>query len=116
MMIPRAAREISLRPGARFMQQEIDLNLARLGELNKLKQTLERIIPAQNSATVQPGSVVCTNNGNYYISISAGILQTDNTTYYAISAASPIGAKLAGLKAGDEFTFNGKKFVIESVA
>jgi len=102
--------------GREIMQQEIDLNLARLNELNKLKQALERIIPGQKSKTVQPGSVVRTNNGNYYISISAGALKVDNVVYYAISAASPIGTKLAGLSAGNEFSFNGKKFVVESVA
>ena len=102
--------------GREIMQQEIDLNLARLSELNKLKQTLERIIPSQKSSTVQPGSVVRTNNGNYYLSISAGTLKVDHTVYYAISAASPIGSKLSGLSAGNEFTFNGKKFIVEIVA
>jgi len=101
--------------GRERMQQEIDLNLVRLNELNKLKQTLERIIPGQKSATVLPGSVVRTNNGNYYVSISAGALKVDNIVYYAISAASPIGEKLAGLSKGNEFNFNGKKYIIEGV-
>ena len=102
--------------GREVMQQEIDLNLVRLGELEKLKSTLDKIIPAQNNTTAQPGALVRTNNGSYYISISAGPLKIDNTSYYAISSASPIGAKLIGLSAGNEFEFNGKKFVIETVA
>jgi transcription elongation GreA/GreB family factor len=101
--------------GREIMQQEIDLNLARLNDLNQLKQTLDRIIPGQKSQTAQSGSIVRTNNGNYYISISAGALKVDSVTYYAISAASPIGAKLAGRNAGDQFSFNGKTFVVESV-
>src|SRR6185503_18052823 len=58
--------------GREIMQQEIDLNLIRLNEINKLKQVLERIMPDQSSSTVQPGSVVQTNNGNYYVAIGAG--------------------------------------------
>ena len=101
--------------GREVMQQEIDLNLTRLNELNKLKQTLDRIAPNQKNTAAQPGAVVCTDNGNYYIAISAEQLKVNGATYYAISAASPIGTKLAGLKAGDSFTLNGKKVLIESI-
>jgi transcription elongation GreA/GreB family factor len=101
--------------GRELMQQEIDLNLTRLNELNKIKQTLDRIIPDQSSDVIAPGSVVCTNQGNYYIAISAGQLKVDGVVYYAISIASPIGSKLSGLKKGDKFEFNGKKFAIEQV-
>jgi len=101
--------------GRETMQQEIDLNITRLNELNKLKQVLERIIPEQTGSTVMPGSVVRTSNGNYYIAIGAGKLKIDDTTYYAISAESPIGEKLAGQATGYKFDFNGKKFEIESV-
>ena len=102
--------------GRESMQQEIDLNLTRMSELNKQKQALELIIPAQKSSVVLPGSVVHTNNGNYYIAISAKQLKVDNISYYAISIASPIGEKLSGRKAGDSFEMNGKKYIIESVA
>jgi len=101
--------------GRETMQQEIDLNITRLNELNKLKQVLERIVPDQTGSSVMPGSVVRTSNGNYYIAIGAGKLKIDETTYFAISAESPIGEKLAGQKTGYKFDFNGKKFVIESV-
>ena len=102
--------------GREVMQQEIDLNLVRLNELNKLKAAIEHILPSQKGSVVVPGSVVYTNNGNYYIAIGAGQLKLDGTNYYAISIASPIGAKLAGQIAGYEFTWNGKKFVIEKVS
>jgi transcription elongation GreA/GreB family factor len=97
------------------MQQEIDLNMARLNELNKLKAALEHITPTQQGTVALPGSVVYTNNGNYYLAISAGQLKVDNVIFYAISAASPIGSKLVGKKAGDSFELNGKMFVIEKV-
>ncbi len=102
--------------GRETMQQEIDLNITRLNELNKLKLALERIIPDQAGSIAMPGSVVRTSNGNYYLSIGAGKLKIGNDIYYAISIESPIGEKLAGQKAKHTFDFNGKTFVIESVA
>ncbi len=101
--------------GRETMQQEIDLNITRLNELAKLKQTMERIIPDQISNTVIPGSVVRTNTASYYIAIGAGKLKIAEAVYYAISMESPIGEKLAGQKAGHTFDFNGKKMVVESV-
>ncbi len=101
--------------GVETIQQDIDLNITRLNELNKLKQALERIIPEQVSSTVIPGSVVRTNNGSYYIAIGAGKIKADDVTYYAVSQESPIGEKLAGNKAGHKFEFNGRTYQIESV-
>ena len=101
--------------GRETMQQEIDLNITRLNELGKLKQTMERIIPEQTSGTVAPGSVVRTSSGNYYIAIGAGKLKIGDNIYYAISLESPIGEKLAGQKAGYAFEFNNRKITIENV-
>jgi transcription elongation GreA/GreB family factor len=101
--------------GREMMQQEISQNQGRLNELNKLKATLEHISPTQKGAVALPGSIVYTNNGNFYIAISAGVLKADGTGFYAISAASPVGAKLMGQRVGYEFELNGKKFVVEGV-
>lgn len=98
-----------------MMQQEIDQSLVRLHELEKLKATLQHIDPSLHSATICPGSVVHTGNGNFYISISAGQLQVEDNTYYAISAASPIGAQLMGKTTGYSFFLNGKDFLIKDV-
>ncbi len=101
--------------GRELMQQEIDLNRTRINELNKLKQVLERISPAHKSETAQPGSLVYTSIGNYYIAIGAGQLNVDGCNYYAISAASPIGLKLMTLKTGSSFLLNGKTVEIINV-
>ncbi len=99
-----------------MMQQEINRDLARKYELQKLKAALDLIDPEQQATTVQPGSIVYTDSGNYYIAISAGQLKVDGTGYYSISAVTPIGKKLIGLKAGDVFEFNGKSIRVEQVA
>lgn len=98
-----------------MMQQDINMNLARLNELHKLKAALQQIHTASVGVKALPGSVVYTSNGNYYIAISAGKLQVDGTSYYAISPSSPIGMKMMNLQAGDPFELGGKKFLIVRV-
>src|SRR5215207_6247195 len=83
-----------------MIQQEINRELARLYELQKQKAVLDQIDPKQQTNYVQPGTLVYTNNGNYFISISAGHVSVDNDQFLAISAASPIALKLSGLKQG----------------
>ncbi len=102
--------------GREVLQQEIEMNLARLNELHKMQTILDRIIPAQKEHIASNGSVVYTNNGNFYLAIGAGKLKVGDTPFYAVSVESPVGSKLAGKTAGQEFSFNDKKFVIEKVA
>ena len=101
--------------GRAMMQQETDRNMAQLNEANKLKVALNTINPATVHTAIDTGSVVKTNNGNFYLAISAGTIQVDGVSYFAISPASPIGIELKGLKAGDRFDLNGKGYTIEGV-
>lgn len=98
-----------------MMQQDINMNLARLNELQKLSATLSLIPASQNSTTVQPGSVVFTDNGNYYLSVSAGALHAGGVRFHAISSSSPLGVKLTGRRVGDTIELNGKRFTIDGV-
>ena len=98
-----------------MMQQETDRNMAQLNEANKLKVALNTINPAISHNVAEPGSIIKTNNGNFYLAISAGTLTVSGENYFAISPASPIGLKMKGLKAGEEFVVNGKGYKIISI-
>lgn len=98
-----------------MMQQEIDMNTSHINDLQRLKVALDLISPEHQGDTVQPGSIVHTNQGNYYMAVGIGKLLANDVPYYAISASAPLGARLMGLKAGDSFSFNGKDFVISEV-
>ncbi len=102
--------------GREMAQQETNRNLAQLNEANKLMVALNRISATGVSARAEPGSVITTNNGNFYLAISAGSLQAGGKTYFAVSPASPVGLKLAGKLAGESFSLNGKSYTIESVS
>lgn len=101
--------------GREMAQQETNRNLTQLNEANKLLVALNRIGTSGQSTTAEAGSVVRTNQGNFYLSISAGNIKINDETYIAISTASPIGFKLKGTKAGDHVSFNGKNYSIVEV-
>jgi transcription elongation GreA/GreB family factor len=98
-----------------MMQQETDRNMAQLNEANKLLVALNRISTVGASEKAEPGSVILTSNGNFYLAISAGSLLLNGKNYFAVSPASPVGNMLSGKKAGEGFTLNGKTYQIESV-
>jgi transcription elongation GreA/GreB family factor len=101
--------------GRAMMQLEIEKNTIQLAEAQKLKQLLDQINPERKMDRVQLGSLVITDQGNFYISISVGQLQHDTETYFAIAAASPIGLKLNGHSAGDVVLFNNKNYSIKEI-
>jgi len=101
--------------GRAMMQQETDRNLQQLIETNKLKVALNRVNPGHISDAIEPGSVVITDNGSFYMAISAGALSVGAETYFAVSPASPIGLLLAGKKTGEKIILNGKPYAITMV-
>ncbi|MES2110691.1 MAG: 3-oxoacyl-ACP synthase [Bacteroidota bacterium] len=101
--------------GREMMQQETDRNMAQLNEANKLKVALNKISTNIVTAKIEPGNVVITDNGSFYIAVSAGILEVDGEKYFAISPSSPIGLKLLGQKQGGMFKLNDKIYQIKQV-
>ena len=101
--------------GRSMMQLEIEKYSAQLAEAFKLRKVLVQVNVEKIYQTVQLGSLVITNNGNYFISISAGRLNLDEIEYLAISLSSPIGQLLFNKKSNDTFEFRDKKYLIESV-
>jgi|SRR6185437_4642315 len=101
--------------GREMMQQQTNRNLTQLNEANKLKIILNKINPGVVNHKADLGSVVFTDNGNFYLAISAGTLKVDNESYFAISPASPVGLMLKGQKAGGEFKINDKIYHIKQI-
>jgi len=100
--------------GREMAQQASDRNMAQLHEANKLKVSLNQV-PVTPSNIIENGSVVITDVGSFYIAVSAGTLRVDAVNYFAISLASPIGQKMKGLKTGDSFNLNGKRYLVKQV-
>ena len=98
-----------------MMQQEISRNSLQLMEAKKLRISMNKLSPDSTSPIVKPGSYVCTSNGDFYISISAGLIKTDDKSTYAVSQFSPIGKQLLDLQSGETITVNNQTYTILSV-
>ncbi len=98
-----------------MMHLDMERYSGQMAEAVKVKQELAQIEVGKLYQAVQPGSLVRTSQGNYFLAVSAGKIQLDQADYFAVSAASPIGSKLKGLKAGEAFLFNNKQLKIKEV-
>ncbi|MCX6182419.1 MAG: 3-oxoacyl-ACP synthase [Bacteroidetes bacterium] len=101
--------------GRAMMQLEQEKNAEQLTKANELLIAMEKIDPSIASDKVALGSLVITNRGQFYISISAGKISIDGKDYFAVSPQAPIAARLIGLQAKQTFQFNGVEYLVEAV-
>lgn len=101
--------------GRAMMHLEMEKNAGQLEESVKLKHVLDTIHLDTSTDSAQPGSLVTTDRGEFFIAISIGEVTLEGKPYFVISAASPIGQKLIGLKAGDKMTFRNQTYTIERI-
>lgn len=102
--------------GREMAQQDINRNKQLLADAQQQKAILQSLKDIGDANTARNGSLLITNQGNFYISISAGQLQLEGKTYFAISAASPIGKLFIGKPVGEQVLFNGKTYLIQEIA
>jgi transcription elongation GreA/GreB family factor len=102
--------------GRAMMQLEIEKNTVQLAETMKLKRSLDQLKYNVSSEVIQPGSLVITDQGNFFIAISVGRLTLGSEVYAVVSPESPIGAMLLGLQKNSSFTFSNKTYTITGVS
>lgn len=98
-----------------MLQQDINMSMERLSKAKQDHATLQRVDTLSSQKIVNEGSLVLTNNGNFYLSVSAGKFKVGGQLYYAISITSPIGQQLKGKQQGNEFSLNGRNYKILEV-
>jgi len=98
--------------GREMLQIEIQKNEIQLSKTLKTLQELSKINLLKTNDTVEYGSLVITNNGNYFIAIAYGKIEIENNIFYSISLASPIGKLLLNKKIKEHFTFQEKEYTI----
>lgn len=101
--------------GRAMLQLEREKLGQQLLEAEKTTIILRKVNASTQSKTIILGSLVKTTNANYYIAISAGKFEDNNTTVFCISASTPIGKLLMGKQEGTTFKFNGKEHKILNV-
>ena len=94
---------------------DLEKNSQHLIDAQKMLDSLKAISPKMVSDTVLLGSLVKTTTNIFFISISAGKIDIDNTSVFAISLSSPIGLLLKNKTKGDKVEFNGNTFTITEI-
>jgi len=101
---------------ARAMAQlEIEKSTSQLAEAGKLKRMLGEFSGETETSKAQLGSLIQTNNGWFYISLSAGKVILSDVPYICLSPVSPLGAKMMNLVSGDKFRFNQVNYILLAV-
>jgi len=101
--------------GRAMLQLEIEKAGQQLQAVIQMKETLAKIDVRKKTKIAHLGSVVISNQANYFLSISAGKITVENINYFAISIYSPIGKLFLGKKKGTEISFNNLNILIKEI-
>ena len=102
--------------GRAMLQLEMEKAGQQLQSIQQMKDTLARIDLSKNSEVVVLGSVIETDLGIYFLSVSVGQIQVEKKIYFAISTSSPIGKLLLGKREGEELVWSGRKIQINKIS
>ena len=95
-----------------MLQIEREAAGKQLREIEKVMRQLDKVTISDISETIRLGSIIETNQANFFISISVGKLQVGDIIYLGIAPAAPIGLCLLGKGKNDQFNFNGLVYKI----
>jgi len=101
--------------GRAMIQLEREKLGNQLAEAQLLQELFKKIPLQTGFSKVGLGSVVLTDQQNYYMGISAGEFKIDGGSYFAIAPNTPIGKLLIGKVVGDTVVFNSKEFEIQCI-
>ena len=94
---------------------DLEKNAQHLNEATKMMEILKQINPKIQNDIATLGSLVYTQTNVFFLSVSVGKIDFDNSAYFAISLQSPIGMLLRNKKKGDGITFNGTSYSIKNI-
>lgn len=101
--------------GRAMLQLEREKAGVQLREIQSSMEVLNKVELGNSSNTVRLGSVVYTTGVHYYIAISAGKLEIEGDTFYAISPTTPMGKLLLGKTIGEKIQFGSRIFTITEI-
>ncbi|MDW3194150.1 MAG: 3-oxoacyl-ACP synthase [Cytophagales bacterium] len=101
--------------GRAMMHLEKERLASQMNEVAKLKKPLEMINPDKESPSVELGSIVHTEDRNYFISVSLGEITVADQIFFCISPVTPIGTLMQGKQTGETFQFAGEAVIIQQV-
>ena len=96
-------------------QIQRDMFARQLDEAMSVYHILKRINSTKENGEIMLGTVVETDNQDFFVSASLGAIQVANKTYFAISAMSPLFKAMAGKNIGESFALRDKQYKIKNI-
>ncbi|MBP6431120.1 MAG: hypothetical protein KA319_05085 [Ferruginibacter sp.] len=105
-------------------KHETALAMLQIEEANKREQlkvlqhqqiVLQNINPLLVNTTINNGSLVKTNNGNFFVSVALGKAVVEREVVIALSVQSPLGKALLDLAKGEKIMFNSVEYLIHEI-
>lgn len=96
-------------------QNEHSMYAKRMHEANGILTVLERAKGIKSRNRIGFGSLVITNQQNFFVAASIGEFKLEEDDFFIISAQTPIFKAMEGKEAGDTFEFRGRKYTITDV-
>jgi len=101
--------------GKERMQREVETLGRRLEESVAQQTLLSNINYKKTHTFAEPGALVETSMGAFFLAMSADEIDIDGVSYCPISMSSPIGQVLKDKQAGEKVAFRGKNVEIYHV-
>lgn len=101
--------------GRAIMQFELEKNEVQLSKALNQKKELSQIDFRKEYTKVEFGSLVISDQGNYFISIGIGKIEIKNEICYSVSLTSPVGKLFHNKKIGDKIHFQAKEYTIKNI-
>ncbi|MEM9833356.1 MAG: 3-oxoacyl-ACP synthase [Bacteroidota bacterium] len=101
--------------GRAMLHLEQERLFKQLAEAERLFNLLVSLEPNQKFVKVQPGSLVETDQGYFYFAIGLGQVKVDSLTIYCVSLKSPVGQALANREAGEEISFQQRRWKVLNI-
>jgi hypothetical protein len=79
--------------------------------VESMLSTVNKLIPL-TTLKVQPGHLIRTTAGWYFLSVGLGEIEVNEETIYCLSSQSPIGQLLLGKQANDQIHWQDKRITI----
>lgn len=101
--------------GRSMLQLEMEKASQQFSVISSMNEILQKIDINANNKIAKLGSLIYTNQGNYFLAISVGQIEVLKKDYFVVSPSSPIGKLLLGKSKGDTFLFNGNKIKVMEI-
>lgn len=101
--------------GRAMMHLEKEKIAGQLDQALKQQRVISQLNPEKYQQEVQLGSVLESNRGIFYISVSLGLIQIGKDKVMCISPVAPLGKMFLGAKAGNKIQFNNMTYEVAEV-